>query len=156
MQHSYVDFLATIKITQSSFYFRTVTVSEVETEILAIPDKNTYGLYSGVRRLLLIYVSLPLATLLNVSVSQGVYPAKLKLSKIVPVFKSGDELDANNCRPISLLSNFNRIFEKLMYSRVISFSGENGLLYQARYGFRKSHSSQRTFLDIINASNSSQ
>ena len=56
-------------------------------------------------------VSLPLASLLNVSFSQGVYPAKLKFSKIVPVFKSGDELDANNYRPISLLSNFNRIFE---------------------------------------------
>ena len=106
-------------------------------------------------KLLLKYVSgivsLPLATLLNVSVSQGVYPAKLKLSKIVPVFKSGIELDANNYyRPISLLSNFNRIFEMLMYSKMISFIKENGLLYQAQYGFRKSHSTQHTILDIIN------
>ena len=144
MQHSYVDFLATIKITQSSFYFRPVTASEVETEIRSFSNKKACGLYSC-PTLLLKYasdiVSLPIATLLNVSVSQGVYPAKLKLLKIVPVFKSGDELDANNCRPISLLSNFNRIFEKLMYFRVISFSEENGLLYQAEYGFRKSHSS---------------
>ena len=82
-------------------------------------------------------VSLLLATLLNVSVSQGVYPARLKLSKIVPVFKSGDELDAN--KPISLLSNFNRIFEKFMYSKMISFIEEKGLLYQAQYGFRIKH-----------------
>ena len=65
-------------------------------------------------------------------------------------FKSGDELDANNYRPISLLSNFNRIFEKLMYSKMISFIEENGLLYQAQYGFRKSHSTQHAIFDIIN------
>lgn len=153
MQYSYVDFLAKSKSPQSSFYFRPVTASEVETEILSIPNKKTYGLYSC-PTLLLKYVSdivsLPLASLLNVSVSQGVYPAKLKLSKIVPVFKSGDELDANNYRPISLLSNFNRIFEKLMYSKMISFIEERELLYQAQYGFRKSHSTQHAILDIIN------
>ena len=91
---------------------------------------KTYGLYSCLT-LLLKYVSdivsLPLASLLKVSVSQGVYLAKLKLSKIVPVFKSGDELDANNYRPISLLSNFNRIFKKLMYSKMISFIEEKEL-----------------------------
>ena len=41
----------------------------------------------------------------------------------------------NNYRPISLLSNFNRIFEKLMYSKMISFIEEKELLYQAQYGF---------------------
>ena len=70
-------------------------------------------------------------------------------AKIVPVFKSGDELDANNYRPISLLSNFNRIFEKLMYPKMFSFIEENGLLYQAQYGFRKSHSIQYAFLNIV-------
>ena len=95
MQYSYVDFLAKSKSPQPSFYFRPVTASEVETEILSIPNKETYGLYSC-PTLLLKYasdiVSLPLASLLNVSVSQGVYPAKLKLSKIVLVFKSGTSL----------------------------------------------------------------
>ena len=47
--------------------------------------------------------------------------SKLKIAKIVPVFKSGDETDPDNYRPISLLSIFNRIFEKVMYSRLISF-----------------------------------
>ena len=153
MQYSYVDFLAKSKSPQSSFNFRPVTASEVETEILSIPNKKTYGLYSCPTLLLKCaseIASLPLASLLNVSVSQGVYPAKLKLSKIVPVFKSGDELDANSYTPISLLFNFNRIFEKLMYSKMISFIEERELLYQAQYGFRKSHSTHHAILDIIN------
>ena len=47
-------------------------------------------------------------------------------------------------------SNFNRIFEKLMYSKMISFIEEKELLYQAQYGFRKSHSTQHAILDSIN------
>jgi hypothetical protein len=43
--------------------------------------------------------------------ASGIYPTKLKMAKIIPVHKSEDETDANNYRPISLLSNFNRIFE---------------------------------------------
>ena len=54
-------------------------------------------------------------------------------------------------RPISLLSNFNRIFEKLMYARMISFIEKNEILYKAQYGFRKSHSTQHATLDIINS-----
>ena len=51
---------------------------------------------------------------------------------------------------ISLLSNFNRIFENPMYSKMIYFIEENRLLYQAQYGFRKSHSTQHAILDITN------
>ena len=71
---------------------------------------------------------------------QGAYPAKLKLSKVVPVFKADDGFDANNYRQISLLSNFNRIFEKLIYSRMLSYIVHNVHLYTGQYGFRKKHS----------------
>lgn len=87
----------------------------MEDEILSIPYKKTYGLYSCPMQLLKYVsdiISQPLVTLLNVCVFQGVYPVKLKLSKIVPVFKFEDELDTNNYRPLSLLPNFHRIFEK--------------------------------------------
>ena len=40
------------------------------------------------------------------------------MAKIIPVYKSQDETDANNYRPISLLSNFNRIFEKDVYKNI--------------------------------------
>ena len=41
------------------------------------------------------------------------------MSKIIPIYKADDETDACNYRPISLLSNFNRIFEKIMYNQEI-------------------------------------
>ena len=77
------------------------------------------------------------------------YPNKLKMAKIIPIFKADDNTDPNNYRPISLLSNFNRIFEKLVFSRMESFIEQNNLLSPSQYGFRKAHSTQHVILDIV-------
>ena len=71
------------------------------------------------------------------SVSLGAYPQKLKISKMIPIFKADDETDTSNYRPISLLSNFNRIFEKIMYDRTRDFIEQHSLLYSSQYGFRQ-------------------
>jgi len=62
-----------------------------------------------------------------------------------------DDSDVNNYRPITLLSNFNRIFEKLVSKRMESFIEQNNLLTPSQYGFRKAHSTQHAILDILNA-----
>ena len=87
---------------------------------------------------------------MNTSVLVGIFPKKLKLAKVVPVFKNGDDTDPNNYRPISLLSIFNRIFERLMYKRLKSFFEINGLFYESQYGFREKHSSQHALIDVVN------
>ena len=59
---------------------------------------------------------------------EGVFPSKLKQAKVIPVYKSDDETEPENYRPISLLSIFNRIFEKLMYQRLKIFLDKNDIL----------------------------
>ena len=71
------------------------------------------------------------------------------MAKIIPVFKTDDNTDQNNYRPISLLSNFNRIFEKLIFKRMESFIEQNNLLSPSQYGFRKTLSAQHAILDIV-------
>ena len=62
-------------------------------------------------------ICVPLKEIINISFATGIYPEKLKIAEIVAVFKNkGDPRQANNYRPISLLSNINKIFEKLVYS----------------------------------------
>ena len=73
------------------------------------------------------------------------------MAKIIPIFKQDDDTDANNYRPISLLSNFNRIFEKIVFKRMESFIEQKNLLTPSQYGFRKAHSTQHAILDIVNA-----
>ena len=92
----------------------------------------------------------PLAKILNNSIERGIYPEKLKIAKVVPIFKSDGETDTNNYRPISLLSIFTRIFEKLMHTRLSSYLDINNIICDSQYGFSQQHSTEHAILDIIN------
>ena len=76
------------------------------------------------------------------------YPAKLKTSKTIQIFKKGSKLEASNYRPISLLSNLNKLLEKLMFSRVYKFSNKYNCIYNLQFGFRDKHSTNHTLIDI--------
>ena len=67
----------------------------------------------------------------------------------MPIFKADDETDTSNYRPISLLLNFNRIFENIMYDRMRDFIEKHSLLYSSQYGFRQAHSAQHAILDMV-------
>lgn len=117
------------------------------------PTNKSHGLYSCPTRLLKCschIISAPLATLINNSVQRGIFPSKLKHAKIIPIFKDGDEAEPGNYRPISLLSVFNRLFEKIMYNRLKSFLSKHNLFYESQYGFREQRSIEHAILDIVN------
>ena len=76
------------------------------------------------------------------------FPRKLRHAKIIPIYKSGDELECGNCRPISPLSNINRLFEKMMYNRVKAFVTKHDVSCSSQYGFRESYSTEPGLLDI--------
>ena len=129
----------------SSFFFEPVISLDIELEISLLRSKKAYGLYSRPIRVLKCtknVLSSPLAGLINFSVQTGKYPSKLKHAKIIPVYKGEDETDPSNYRSISLLSVFNRIFEKIMHNRLKSYIEDNELLYKAQYGFRASFFTQ--------------
>ena len=56
----------------------------------------------------------PLSKIINISLRNGIFPDKLKVAKVLPVFKSEDPQYFVNYRPISLLPNFSKIFEKVV------------------------------------------
>jgi len=72
----------------------------------------------------------------NLCIQQSIFPDNLKIAVIKPIFKAGDRKNLNNYRPISLLSNFAKIFEKIIKIRLISFLEKNKLLSKNQYGFR--------------------
>jgi len=63
----------------------------------------------------------PLVYLYNLSLEQGVLPDDLKIAKVIPLFKKGEHALPSNYRPISLLSIFNKLLEKLFHKRVHGF-----------------------------------
>ena len=66
-------------------------------------------------------IAQPLSQIINLSFLTGQFPSKLKTAQVIPIFMKDSPLECSNYRPISLLSNIDKIFEKLMYSRVIKF-----------------------------------
>ena len=71
-------------------------------------------------KLLKSTLSFPLTFFNSYSFSTGAVPEKLKIERVLPVYKKGPREVISNCRPLSLLSIFNKIIEKLMYGRVIN------------------------------------
>ena len=71
---------------------------------------------------------------------EGIFPDKMKLSKVIPIFKKGSKVAIENYRPISLLPVFSKILERLVYNRLSYFLKECELLYEKQFGFRTKHS----------------
>ena len=90
----------------------------------------------------------PLAKIVNISLSTGMHPEKLKIAKITPIFKKGSKLSTSNYRPISLLSNINKLIERLVYNRVFNFANKQKLFYNFQYGFRPKHSTAHALTNI--------
>ena len=78
----------------------------------------------------------------------GVFPSVLKTAKVVPVFKKDSKLDYSNYRPISLLSNIEKILEKLMYKRLYTFLNKNNVIYNLQFGFRQQYSTSHALINI--------
>ena len=78
----------------------------------------------------------------------GVFPSVLKAVKVVPVFKKDSKLDYSNDLPISLLSNIEKILEKLVYKRLYTFPNRNNVIYKLQFGFRQQYSTSHALINI--------
>ena len=71
----------------------------------------------------------PLTFLINSSLETSVFPSELKLARVVPIFKAGDSSALTNYRPISVLTFFAKVFEKIVYNKLFNFISDNNTLY---------------------------
>ena len=88
-----------------------------------------------------------LTIIFNNYIKNSKFPDILKYADITPVFKRGDATDKSNYRPISALTNFSKIFEKIVYSQVNSHMEPKLFKYLTR--FRRNHSTQHALLRMI-------
>lgn len=82
-------------------------------------------------------ISKPVSILFNQSVENGVFPNCLKHATVIPIYKHGSKDSIGNYRPISLLSTFSKIFEKLMKKHLLNFIEKKSILCPQQFGFRK-------------------
>ena len=106
------------------FFLTPTDSTEVSNIIFSLNQSKSDGPNSipiKILKLLNKDISDQLAILFNQSFSSGIFPSILKTSKIIPIYKKGSKLECSNYRPISLLSNIDKILERLMYNRLYNF-----------------------------------
>jgi potassium voltage-gated channel Eag-related subfamily H protein 8 len=90
----------------------------------------------------------PLIYIYNLNIEQSIFSDTLKVADVKPLFKSGDKSIMSNYRPISMLSNFSKIFEKIIKARLIEFLEKNNLLSKNQYGFRPGLSTENALYKV--------
>ena len=109
-----------------------------------------YSMPTNILKLSCSVLSKPLVKLINLLFSEGTFPNLLKFANIIPLFKKGDNLDYNNYRPISIISNIGKLIEKIVHKRLYSFLEKKYLLFKQQYGFRSKLSTSHALIDITN------
>ena len=121
-----------------SFYFKPTDKNEVATIISSFKNKNSdiESIPSKIYKIIVDFVSEPIAFLFNQSITSGEFPQCLKQARVVPIFKKDDPSNLENYRPISTLPFLSKVFEKLMTVRLFDYFDKFNILNSRQYGFQ--------------------
>ena len=138
MTHTYQHYL--VNKHNMTFEFTSVNETDIHTIIRNLGSKNSAG-YDGLSSKLLKALAPVLiktiTLLINQSLRSGTFPDKLKIGKIIPIYKKDDPQKIENYRPISILPSLSKIFEKVVFEQLYTYFSTHNLLYTGQYGFRK-------------------
>ena len=77
-----------------------------------------------------------LTHIINLSISNSIFPTMWKHSKVVPLLKKGDPLLAKNYRPVAVLPILSKILEKVVFKQIVKYLDDNKLLSHNHHGSR--------------------
>ena len=137
---------------QNSFFLEPISPIEVFREIMHLKENKA----NGPENIPTKYIKLAsellapmLCNIFNQCLIKGKFPKNLKIAKIKPIHKSGLKELMTNYRPISMLSPFAKIFERLINTRLTSYLSQFNIINQEQFGFQKEHSTSLLIADVI-------
>uniref|UniRef100_A0A1B6KEM6 Reverse transcriptase domain-containing protein n=1 Tax=Graphocephala atropunctata TaxID=36148 RepID=A0A1B6KEM6_9HEMI len=138
-------------MTNSSLNLRPATETDVKKAINSLKPKTSSGIDEISAKLIKTCkheLTKPLTALINKSLQQGIFPTMLKTAKVYPKHKSGSTNDLMNYRPISLISTFSKIYEKIVLDRLLSYLEQNNLMTNQQHGFLKGRSTTTALIQL--------
>ena len=136
----------------NNFNFQNVDEETVATIIDKLKSKTSCG-FDGISTKLLKMsketLLKPITVIINQMITTGIFPDKLKISKIIPIYKKDDKTFFTNYRPISLLPTISKKFEKVIFKQLYDFFQTKKLFNNAQYGFRSEHSTEFAAYELI-------
>ena len=136
----------------NSMFLSPTTDYEISDIISNLKQTNSLG-YDGIPLHIIkasnSELSHVLSDIINCSMEEGIFPDSLKIAKIIPVYKAGDSKSITNYRPISILSPFSKIFEKIISVRLNQYIDNNNILHENQFGFRSGLSTCMALLQLV-------
>ena len=135
----------------NSFVFSPVTANDVNATILSLKNKScdVQSVPVSVLKKISPTISPVFASIINRSIFSGTFPESLKVAKIIPLHKKGAKDDKSNYRPISLLSTYSKIMEKVVYKQVYKYLLKFSILSDDQFGFRSQKSTSLALLHFL-------
>ena len=134
-----------------TFTFKKVETNQVRKLLKALDVNKAIG-DDSIHPKCLVDGAVRLAPLIrhifNTCVETGVFPDKLKLARVAPLFKSGDPELAVNYRPVSILNQLSKIFERLILLQLSEYLYTNKIITNSQYGFLKKVSTKHALIDF--------
>ena len=150
MDSSYTDYL-TNQI-DSNFAFRLIDnryTLKIIKDIKISMSNGHDGISSELLKLVNDDISSCITLIINQSLTTGIFPDKLKIAKVTPVYKKCDKKLINNYRPISVLPVISKVFETVIFDQLTKYFTNNNLFSSQQYGFRKNASTELAALELI-------
>lgn len=140
------------KIIPHTIFLRPVSENEIYNIIMSLKNSKASGydyITTRVLKLCAPYICRPLAHIINLSYVEGIFPEKLKISIVTPLYKKGNHLDPVNYRPITLVPVMSKVFERAIQTRLNEFLVKHKILRPEQYGFRKGSSTTHACFELI-------
>ena len=134
---------------EHTLYLFPTNIQEMETIIKNLNNSSAGwdDISPSVLKYIAPYISKALVNLINLSFQDGLFPDELKIARVIPLYKNDDPMIFSNYRPVSILTAISKIYEKIMYNRLVSFLSKWKLMFQYQFGFRQHHHS--TYMALI-------
>ena len=136
----------------NSMFIEPMTEPEVTRIINLLNNTNSTGydrINTKIIKLSSKFIASPLSHIINKSFEQGIFPDRLKLSIVKPLYKTGDPTRMENYRPITLITIFSKIFEKAMVERINNFISKGSILVSNQFAFRKGSSTTQACFTLV-------
>ena len=145
-------FIKKILLNDKSMLLYETTEKEIGNLINNLENKSSSG-FDNISNIILKKLKdsivPPLTKIVNLSLTTGIFPEKMKQADVFPLFKSKNMKEVTNYRPISLLITLSKILEKIMYTRTYNFLSETNQIYDSQYGFRTKHSCDNAIGELL-------
>ena len=136
----------------TSFLEKPLKENECKVAFFALKTNKSPGndkLHVNVKRKLYHELKIQLMNIFSLSLKKGIFPEKMKIAPVSPIFKKGDKSILSSYRPISVLPCFSKILKRITYNRLYTYLAKNNILFNKQFGFRAGQSTEHALLELI-------